>query len=249
MKKIGIYDSGCGGFSVINQLIKKNFCGEIFYYGDSHNNPWGNKSKQELKSILLTIKDWFKSHQIDGIYSGCNTTLSLFQKELPLIFEVPVFNILQNTQHFYEENEYTALSTQNSYDYQLFKTFLEKKEIQEIACKNLASLIEKNQINDAIETASEYIKTSKFKSIILGCTHYPLILNELEKKFPEKTFIDPATYLDTSALEFDTSKNIKIEFKTSGNLITFKRILNTHLSLSKYTLNAKEYTNTEQLVK
>ena len=49
MRKIGIYDSGCGGFSVVNQLLQKGFKGHIFYYGDSLNNPWGNKPKTQLK--------------------------------------------------------------------------------------------------------------------------------------------------------------------------------------------------------
>ena len=64
MKTIGIYDSGCGGFSILNQIIKFGFSGTIYYYADTINNPWGPKTKLELRIILSTIADWFKEHKI-----------------------------------------------------------------------------------------------------------------------------------------------------------------------------------------
>ena len=54
MTKIGIYDSGCGGFSVLNHLISLGYTGNIYYYGDTANNPWGPKTKKQLKSLVAS---------------------------------------------------------------------------------------------------------------------------------------------------------------------------------------------------
>ena len=80
MNKVGIYDSGCGGLSVLNQLLNNDSHYEIYYYADSKNNPWGNKTKNELLEILLTISKWFTESNVDYVICGCNTTYSLFKQ-------------------------------------------------------------------------------------------------------------------------------------------------------------------------
>ena len=72
MTKIGIYDSGCGGISVVNQLLNTYNNIDIYYYADSLNNPWGNKSKEELSQILQNIAHWFNEMGIDSVICGCN---------------------------------------------------------------------------------------------------------------------------------------------------------------------------------
>ena len=69
MKKIGIYDSGSGGLSVLNHLINGGYAGEIYYYADTINNPWGNKSKSDLLIILNSIATWFQEMNVNAIYS------------------------------------------------------------------------------------------------------------------------------------------------------------------------------------
>ena len=109
MKKIGIYDSGSGGLSVLNHLINGGYAGEIYYYADTINNPWGNKSKSDLLIILNSIATWFQEMNVDAIYSGCNTTLSLFKEALSDIFNTHVHTILENTANHYNENEYSVI--------------------------------------------------------------------------------------------------------------------------------------------
>ncbi len=248
MKKVGIYDSGCGGFSVVNQLIEQGFTGELYYYGDSLNNPWGNKSKTELFDILIDISSWFKSFNIDCIYSGCNTTLSLFKENLTTIFDIPVFNILENTEKYYSKEKYSVLATENSFKNKLFTNFLSNKIIQEIPCENLANLIENNKQNEAIDLISKFIEQTKYSTIILGCTHYPLISNKIIGKFPNKTFIDPAKYLESSNLIKEKLSTPKYTFKTSGNIKNFNAMIRDHLNLENYTLNSTEYTNVETIL-
>ena len=107
MKRIGIYDSGCGGLTVLNEVLHQ-YDGDVYYFGDSKNNPWGNKSKKDILIYLSQIKQWFKDNSVSQIITGCNTSLSLFEDELESIFECPVKNILSNTEHLY--NKITTVS-------------------------------------------------------------------------------------------------------------------------------------------
>lgn len=245
MIKIGIYDSGCGGFSVLNHLLNSGFTGEIFYYGDTKNNPWGNKSKKDLAKILTEIADWFKAHDVNTIISGCNTTVGVFKNELTSIFGTNVLNILENTEHHYHASSYSVLLTENSHKNKLFSQFLSNKEIQEVSCPNLANLIEENNTEDAIQIAKTFVNQCIHPNIILGCTHYPLILDELAIHFPSKAFIDPAVFFNLNKHSNKTKPTIK--FKTSGNESQFQKVIDNHLPLITYSLNNIHYKKEEKL--
>jgi glutamate racemase len=237
---IGIFDSGCGGFSIINQLIEKGISGNIYYYADTLNCPWGNKSKRELEIILNKISNWFNKHNPQLIISGCNTSYSLFKNELNTLFNKPVLNIIENTNHFYTKDHYSVLATKNTIHQNLFKSLLTGKNIQEIACPDLATLIEKNQLSDAISYISHYISKAKSPNIILGCTHYPLLINTLNNLFPKHHFIDPSKYfVNTSKFkEFipdDLKKKaLNLTFNVSNNTLLFNQLIDTHLELETF---------------
>ena len=148
MKRIGIYDSGCGGISVLNNLLKLSTENEIFYYADSLNNPWGNKSKSTLKTILHSISNWFNEMEIDIVICGCNTTYSLFNEELPLLFNVPVYNLITKTNYTYSESSYSIIATENTTNTKIFTntilTLNPNCDVQEVSCPGLANAIETN---------------------------------------------------------------------------------------------------------
>ncbi len=237
MDRIGIYDSGCGGLSVLNQLIKQGFRGTVFYYGDTLNNPWGNKSKKELEKTLYTIADWFSKNHITTVYPGCNTTLGLFKDKLSQILHCPVATILDDTSHFYTDPQYSVLCTINSFNHHLFKQFLYQKTVEEIPCPNLASLIESNQLSDAVNVALSMIDQCSYSSIILGCTHYPLIMDELKKHCPNHVFIDPATYLKVNGTPQIKNKDIDVHFKITGDPHAFKVLLNQFSLVQNVNIN------------
>ena len=234
MKTIGIYDSGCGGFSILNQIIKYGFSGTIYYYADSINNPWGPKSSLELRIILSNISQWFKKHKVTSVISGCNTTYSLFKDELETIFDIPVDNIFKETHSNYKYNAYSALCTENSFKSDLFSSLFPDKKIEEIACPNLANLIEKNKKNEAIQLASSFINKAHYSKIILGCTHYALLKNELSSIHTDHEFIDPAEYY--SQTEKTTHEHHNIYFKVTGDNNKFRENINQYLKTDKFVI-------------
>jgi glutamate racemase len=246
MTKIGIYDSGCGGFSVLNHLLKSGYTGDIYYYGDTKNTPWGSKTKKQLNHILNNIAQWFKQNEVSTIISGCNTTLGVFSNELTTIFSNKVINVLENTQKNYDKEAYSVLLTENSFKHNLFSKLIKHCSIQEIPCPGLAKSIEMNKVNDAIQLAKIYIAQCHYQHIILGCTHYPLIIQHLRSSFPEKKFIDPTQFFYFHSPL--TPNKIHISFKITGDTRLFNELIENNLLINDYLINGKRYKQSVNLV-
>ncbi|MGA0241788.1 MAG: glutamate racemase [Candidatus Marinamargulisbacteria bacterium] len=244
MIKIGIYDSGCGGFTVLNELMAQSVNCPVVYYGDSGNNPWGNKPKDELQTTLNVISTWFKSQKVTHVITGCNTTVGLFKNTLLHQFNRPVMTLFDNTIQHYREQHYTVFSTESSTKSRLFSNFLTSPNhhtIQEIACPDLAYYIETNQLERAMLVFETMIKKSMHPHIILGCTHYALLLNKLNQVFPQKNWVNPASFIHIPPDIPRGEASPNIAFFTSGNIDTFKQQINQYTPLKSYEINGKKY--------
>ncbi|MGN8530401.1 glutamate racemase, partial [Helicobacter pylori] len=80
--KIGVFDSGVGGFSVLKSLLKARLFDEIIYYGDSARVPYGTKDPTTIKQFGLEALDFFKPHQIELLIVACNTASALALEEM-----------------------------------------------------------------------------------------------------------------------------------------------------------------------
>ena len=237
MVKIGVYDSGIGGFTVIDKILSEHINTPLVYYGDALNNPWGNKSAKELKEILNKVAAFFNSKGVTHIVTGCNTTVSLFKNELSAIFNRPIITLFDGTINNYNNSQYSILSTENSSKNRLFSEFLLNANISqtnEISCPNLASLIESNKKQEATELLNSYLDQTKYDTVILGCTHYPLIINNIQTT---KKIINPASFLKLPFKRAQQQIQNTIDFYTSGNKERFKNQIDAYLNLSTFILN------------
>ena len=72
--KVGIFDSGIGGFTILNSLLKTRNDVEVFYLADIKRVPFGNKDFEQIRSIAKEICSWFKDKNLDALLIACNTT-------------------------------------------------------------------------------------------------------------------------------------------------------------------------------
>lgn len=159
---IAIIDSGIGGISILNRLIKKFNCGNYIYFADNLYMPYGNKTCEFLsKRLDYIINLLFNDYKVDLIIVACNTASSVIDKQ-------KYNNIITMT--FANDKTYfaTALTKKNL------------KNINVIADNSLASLIEQNifdtpKLNEIISKHIKKHKLDKLSSFVLGCTHYELV--------------------------------------------------------------------------
>ncbi|MBO8227907.1 glutamate racemase [Prochlorococcus marinus XMU1414] len=203
--KIGIFDSGIGGFTILNSLLKTRKDVEIFYLADTKRIPFGNKNFKEIRLIAKDICTFFVDKNLDALLVACNTTnacaLDILKDEL----KVPCFDLINSVSEIVDKQIIGVLATQTTVRSSYYeKAIIAKKEntiIFQQECPEFVSEIEKEKLNlDKLNSLSDlYLRpliNKNIEELILGCSHYPLIYDFLRKKLDSNIkIIDPSVAL------------------------------------------------------
>ena len=200
--KIGVLDSGLGGLSILKELIKLLPNENYLFYEDSINNPYGNKTDDEIFKIVSNIVDYLLNENCKIIVIACNTATTacinkLRNKYKNTIFVGTVPAIKVSFDHDFKNTLLIATpdTIKSNSVRELIDNF--KKDNQNIYLEfgcDLAHLIEIND-NEKIDLLLNKLLIpykNKIDSIVLGCTHYLLIENKIKKILPNCNIIDGA---------------------------------------------------------
>ena len=203
--KLGIFDSGIGGFTVLKSLLGKNKNIEVLYLADMERNPYGEKNFEEIRVIASEICNWFYDKNLDALLVACNTTNSSALDILKKKLDIPCFDLINSVSEIVSTNRIGVLATSATVRSSSYKKIIESKhkniKVFQQSCPEFVSEIEKIPINlERINYLSEiYLKpllSQNIKEIILGCSHYPLIHEILRSKIPKEIkIIDPSKAL------------------------------------------------------
>lgn len=189
-KSIGIIDSGLGGFTFYHALTNAFPEASFTLIVDQENAPFGEKSKEELLEIGTRILSKMRELSINTVLVACNTLSAVVLKELHEEFdEFTLINVIDLTIDQIEEssNRILVIATsatikQGTYSKSVSQK-LKNAWINELATPKLVPLIEGlAEDKDIDEILSDYLRgKTKVDSIVLGCTHYPLIKKNIQK--------------------------------------------------------------------
>lgn len=217
-KKIGIFDSGIGGLTTLKEIRKILPNEDYIYYADSKNNPFGEKSKKELNIIVHNIVNELLKYDVKLIVIACNTVttrfINILRKDYPDILFVGVEPAIKVAC----DNNYKnilLMATPNTISSKRTKELINKNKkddqnIYLVSCKGLANAIENNDSNKIDEILNYNLniyKNYNIDSIVLGCTHYPIIKRKINKYFPNSKIIDG---------NIGTSKRVKYLLEENG---------------------------------
>lgn len=196
---IGIFDSGIGGVTVFREILKTLPNYDYIYYSDSLNNPYGDKSQKELLAIVDNIVNYLVNRGCKIIVIACNTASALCKEYLRGKFNVPIIAIEPAIKQVYDkktQGKTLLMATKGTMDSEKFRELYEKYDNKEIylqECAGLADLIENDDQEQIREYINKYLKKYQgVENIILGCTHYPLIKEELKEVLGDVYFYDGA---------------------------------------------------------
>ena len=94
--KIGIFDSGIGGFTILRSLMKTRNDIEVYYLADTKRAPFGNRDIEQIRSIAKEICNWFKGKNLDALLIACNTTNACALDILENNLEIPCFDLIHS---------------------------------------------------------------------------------------------------------------------------------------------------------
>lgn len=185
---IGIFDSGIGGVSVFKEILKELPNYSYLYYSDTKNLPYGDKDINTLNKITEEIVAYLINKGAKIIVIACNTASAICKDYLRTKFSIPIIAIepaykLINDK--YKEHKTLILGTKATLNSKAFLKLYKEYDNHKttiLECPNLADLIDQNQKEEIITYLNTYIKKYQgVESVVLGCTHYPLIIKELQE--------------------------------------------------------------------
>ena len=205
-KPIGVFDSGVGGLTVVRELIRQLPCEDIVYFGDTARVPYGIKSKEtvvrfSLENILFLLKQ-----EVKLICVACNTASSLALPAIRNHFKVPVVGVIspgvREAVYATRNKRIGVIGTRGTIKSRTYENEIRhldpKIKVTSAACPLFVPFVEEGWLTGRVvtEVAATYLKPLKagrVDTVILGCTHYPILKPVIRKILGSQvTLIDSA---------------------------------------------------------
>lgn len=200
--RVGIFDSGIGGVSVLQSILKAKLFSEVIYYGDTARVPYGTKDKETIIAYSLEALDFFAPFKLDLLIIACNTVSAYALEILRQKASYPIVGVIEAgvlaLQNKLPDREapILILATQATTNSQVYPNALKAlgySHIQSIATTLFVPLVEEGIYEGEIlqSTFKHYFHsiTTPPKAIILGCTHYPFISKAISKHFKGESLL------------------------------------------------------------
>lgn len=212
MSPIGVFDSGVGGLTVVKELVRQLPREDIVYFGDTARVPYGIKSKEtvirfSVENILFLLK-----HNVKLICVACNTVSSFALPKIRHSFRVPIVGVIspgaREAVYATKNKRVGVIGTKGtvksrSYEYEI-KKLDPKVKVTAVACPLFVPFAEEGWLGGEVvlTVAKRYLKPlkdAKVDTVILGCTHYPLLRSVIKKVMGEDIIL------------IDSAKQVAIE--------------------------------------
>ncbi len=196
--KIGVFDSGAGGLSVVKSLLERQLFEEIIYYGDTARVPYGTKDKNTIIRYSLEALEFFNNFDIDLLITACNTVSAYALKEMREVSSYDIVGVIEPGIRAVENRladknaEILITGTRATIASGRYQNELNERGYQNLTALQtglFVPLVEEGIFDGPIleETMHYYFKDiSKPDAVILGCTHFPLISTGIEEYFKNK---------------------------------------------------------------
>lgn len=254
---IGIIDSGVGGFSIASVLSKKLPNESIIYLADSKNCPYGNKSSRQIYNLARQMLQYLIKNEVKLVLIACNTiTVSSILKlrkdfpQIPIVGIVPVIKTAaEKTQNGKIGVFSTVVTAKSKQQNDLIKEFAKRCKVTNTGSAKLVPLIEKldfEAVNKVLSQELKIFKDNRVDVLALGCSHFALIKDSIQKYLPGVLILDSADAVTRQVqriLEHNemlsNSGKASYNFHTTGSLETlsyFAGKLTNKAKLSKISL-------------
>lgn len=212
---IGIFDSGMGGLTIVKAIHNLLPYENIIYFGDTQHTPWGDKSKDAIKHYATSICDILLNHGCKVIVVACNTASAVaYQAIQKHTKDIPIINVIDPVVDFIStklDNKKIGLigtkQTVASNNYiEKIRAKTTTIQVQALATPLLVPLIEEGMANTlpAKLILNMYLADPQLQNIqalILGCTHYPLLKEQIQDFYENKVLIIDSTKLTAFCLQ------------------------------------------------
>jgi glutamate racemase len=239
--KVGVFDSGAGGLTVVKSLVAHRLFDEIIYYGDTARVPYGPKDPATITRYALEALEFFKNFYIDLLITACNSVSAHALPELRANADFPVYGVIEpgimalKNRHLSPESRILVLGTRATIGSGRYQSGIAKlgfTNIEALAPSLLVPIVEEGLFDGPVlqSTLHHYFKDLQPPdAIILGCTHFPLIADAIGNYFPNTPLLIHsgeaiAEYLQSHGYPAQAHPEIRLEIFASENPDGLKKI-------------------------
>lgn len=247
-RPIGMFDSGCGGLTVLKEYIKKLPNEDFIYYGDTAHLPYGDKSKEKIIEYSEKIVDFLMNQEVKMIVIACGTASASAYEDLKEKYpNIPIKNIIEPTAKLLTDENIGVIATKTTIRSKAWENSILKyhpsAKIKSLACPLLVPLIEEGFTNHsatdlilkdylrAFFEREDILEKPSISSLILGCTHYPILKNQIQEILGNTVNVinvgtysanDTDQFLKENHFQNSPSHSGKLEFYSSDDFMTFR---------------------------
>lgn len=207
-RPIGFFDSGLGGLTCIAPLMRALPNERIVYFGDTARTPYGSKSPETIRGFARQIAAFLIQQDVKMIVIACNTVTATCLRDLQKRFpQIPIMGVIQPAANKTcdicdESNSIGIIGTKLTIRSKSYSTLIHQKkprlQIHSTACPAFVPLIEEGIIENEIMDLTihhymdHFIRYYHIDTLILGCTHYPLIQDNIRRIYPWLRIVNPS---------------------------------------------------------
>lgn len=221
---IGVFDSGVGGLTVVREIMRQMPNETICYFGDTARVPYGSKSQKTVITYSRQIVKFLQTKDIKAIVIACNTASAFALEVVKQEVEIPVIGVVKpgakTAAETTKNGKIGIIGTEGTISSGIYNEILKNTnpnvKVYGKACPLFVPLVEEGLLEDSVtlEMAARYLEEllkCDIDTLILGCTHYPLIRHTIQKIVGDKVnLVNPA---------YETAKMLK-EVLTENEIIS-----------------------------
>lgn len=233
--RIGFFDSGIGGLTVLHQALRFLPHEDYLFYADTLHVPYGEKTKDEVRAYILDAADFIAGQKVKALVIACNTATSIVIEELRTRYDFPVIGIEPAVKPAIErwagkQKKVLVLATNLTLKEKKYNDLIQRidqgESVDSLALPGLVQFAENFEFDEEkvvpyLEKELSRFDLKQYGTVVLGCTHFPYFENSLRRVFPKE--------VDFISGSIGTAKHLRriLELKNqmdqgTGDIIFFK---------------------------
>lgn len=256
---IGVIDSGVGGLTVAKEIMKLLPNEEIIYIGDTARCPYGPRQKKEVRQFTWQMAQKLEQLNVKMLVIACNTATAVALESLQKHMPFPVLGVInagaRAAAKKTKRSEVVVLATEGTIKSGAYEKALKslntKAKIIPLACPTFVPLVESGEYEgsfsfDLVKEGLKPLEDKRFDTVILGCTHYPILQKQIEAAVGEDKFVLSSAEETAKDVEAILQYNNQLRtdstppnhrFFASGSVPIFKSIAERWLELENIQLD------------
>ena len=234
-RPIGVFDSGLGGLCALRALRALMPHEDLVYFGDTGRTPYGTRSEEKITQYAMGDVRLLLKHNVKAILAACGTVSAIALNDLKKTCPVPIFGIIDSAVEKavqLTDGRIGVMGTGATVKSGVFEKRIKEVskniDVYSVACPLLVPIVENDLINtditpNAIRHYMSYLDESKVDTVILGCTHFPLLKDRINELYPDIKLVDSGSeasdalcgYLQRGGMTNDGGKSGTIRYFVS----------------------------------